>query len=313
MGAEWARLFKDVEINKILTIEASGIGMACIAAQHFGGVPVVFAKKAQSINLDGEQYATTIYSFTKQKEYPVIVGKRFLSEGDKVLIIDDFLANGCALEALSRSARLRVPRLPALASRWRRASKAVAISSASAASASRAWPVSPIWTATPARSPSLKRVTQAIGMRCDKGTFPLSHFCMRGGLYEGGVDMDENKMDARVCALCEMSVERLARDCEVQVFRATGPGGQGVNTTDSAVRMKHGPTGIVVTARESRSQFQNRASCLRKLRAELERRGRPPRRRVKTKVPQRSRQRRLNDKHFNAIKKANRRKPGGEE
>ena len=90
MGAEWARLFEGVEINKILTIEASGIG----------GVPVVFAKKAQSINLDGEQYATTIYSFTKQKEYPVIVGKRFLSEGDKVLIIDDFLANGCALEGL---------------------------------------------------------------------------------------------------------------------------------------------------------------------------------------------------------------------
>ena len=68
--------------------------------RQFGGVPVVFAKKAQSINLDGEQYATTIYSFTKQKEYPVIVGKRFLSEGDKVLIIDDFLANGCALEGL---------------------------------------------------------------------------------------------------------------------------------------------------------------------------------------------------------------------
>lgn len=93
----------------------------------------------------------------------------------------------------------------------------------------------------------------------------------------------------------------------------TGPGGQGVNTTDSAVRMKHIPSGITVTARESRSQFQNRSSCLRKLRAELERRGRPPRRRVKTKVPQRSRQRRLNDKHFNAIKKANRRKPGSDE
>ena len=100
MGAEWARLFEGVEINKILTIEASGIGMACIAAQHFGGVPVVFAKKAQSINLDGEQYATTIYSFTKQKEYPVIVGKRFLSEGDKVLIIDDFLANGNAAKGI---------------------------------------------------------------------------------------------------------------------------------------------------------------------------------------------------------------------
>ncbi len=126
--------------------------------------------------------------------------------------------------------------------------------------------------------------------------------------------MNENKMGWREYArYAEMSAEELARDCEVQVFRATGPGGQGVNTTDSAVRMKHGPTGIVVTARESRSQFQNRASCLRKLRAELERRGRPPRRRVKTKVPLRSRQCRLNDKHFNAIKKANRRKPGGEE
>ena len=157
MGAEWARLFEGVEINKILTIEASGIGMACIAAQHFGGVPVVFAKKAQSINLDGEQYATTIYSFTKQKEYPVIVGKRFLSEGDKVLIIDDFLA-----------------------SPLRRASRAAAISSVSAASALRAWHVSPIWTARTARSPSPKRATQAIGMRCDKGTVPLSHF-----LYEG--------------------------------------------------------------------------------------------------------------------------------
>ena len=96
--------------------------------------------------------------------------------------------------------------------------------------------------------------------------------------------MDENKMGWREYArYAEMSVEELARDCAVQVFRATGPGGQGVNTTDSAVRMKHGPTGIVVTARESRSQFQNRSCCLRKLRAELERRGRPPRRRVKTK------------------------------
>ena len=160
MGAEWARLFEGVEINKILTIEASGIGMACIAAQHFGGVPVVFAKKAQSINLDGEQYATTIYSFTKQKEYPVIVGKRFLSEGDKVLIIDDFFwPTAARSRVLSRSARLRVPRCPVLALRWRRASRAVAISSASVASASRAWPVSPIWTVRPARSPSPKRAT----------------------------------------------------------------------------------------------------------------------------------------------------------
>ena len=76
--------------------------------------------------------------------------------------------------------------------------------------------------------------------------------------------MDENKMGWREYAgYAAMSAEELARDCEVQVFRATGPGGQGVNTTDSAVRMKHVPTGITVTARESRSQFQNRASCLR--------------------------------------------------
>ena len=100
MGAEWARLFSGEAITKILTIEASGIGIACVAARHFASVPVVFAKKAQSINLDGEQYATTIYSYTKQKEYPVIVGARFLNKGDHVLIIDDFLANGCALEGL---------------------------------------------------------------------------------------------------------------------------------------------------------------------------------------------------------------------
>ncbi|WP_018143771.1 xanthine phosphoribosyltransferase [Alloscardovia criceti] len=100
MGEEWARLFAGAQIDKILTIEASGIGIACIAARHFGNVPVVFAKKAQSINLDGEQYSTSIYSFTKQKEFPVIVGKKFLTEGEHVLIIDDFLANGNALNGL---------------------------------------------------------------------------------------------------------------------------------------------------------------------------------------------------------------------
>lgn len=100
MGAEWARKFDGLGVNKIMTIEASGIGIACVAARHFGDVPVVFAKKAQSVNLDGEQYCSTIYSFTKQREYPVIVGKRFLGRGDRILIIDDFLANGCALEGL---------------------------------------------------------------------------------------------------------------------------------------------------------------------------------------------------------------------
>ena len=100
VGEEFARRFSGVPITKILTIEASGIGIACVAAQHFGNVPVVFAKKAQSINLDGDQYTTTVYSFTKQKEFPVIVSKRYLNEGDHVLLIDDFLANGKALKGL---------------------------------------------------------------------------------------------------------------------------------------------------------------------------------------------------------------------
>ena len=100
MGAEWARLFAGKHIVKILTIEASGIGIACCAARHFGNVPVVFAKKTQSINLDGEQYVTRIYSFTKQREFPVIVAKRFLNAGEHILLIDDFLANGKAMNGL---------------------------------------------------------------------------------------------------------------------------------------------------------------------------------------------------------------------
>lgn len=99
MGKEFKRLFADKNINKILTIEASGIGIACIAAQHFG-VPVVFAKKAQSINIDGEVYSTKIQSFTHGKVYDVIVSKKYITPDDRILIIDDFLANGCALEGL---------------------------------------------------------------------------------------------------------------------------------------------------------------------------------------------------------------------
>lgn len=99
MGKEFKRLFADKNINKILTIEASGIGIACIVAQHFN-VPVVFAKKAKSINLDGEMYTTKIESFTHKKVYDVIVSKKFLSQEDRVLIIDDFLANGCAVAGL---------------------------------------------------------------------------------------------------------------------------------------------------------------------------------------------------------------------
>lgn len=100
VGREFRRRFADCEINKILTIEASGIGIACVAAEEFDCCPVVFAKKTESLNLDGELYTTKITSFTKGKTYDVIVSKKFLGEGDKVLIIDDFLANGCALMGL---------------------------------------------------------------------------------------------------------------------------------------------------------------------------------------------------------------------
>ena len=99
VGEEFYRIFKDDGINKILTIEASGIGIACIAAMHFH-VPVVFAKKSQSINLDGEMYVAEVESFTHKCKNQVIVSKKFLSPDDHVLIIDDFLANGCALEGL---------------------------------------------------------------------------------------------------------------------------------------------------------------------------------------------------------------------
>lgn len=99
MGKEWARLFAECPITKILTVEASGIGIACVAAQHFH-VPVVFAKKTQSLNIDGEVYSTKIQSFTHNRVYDVIVSKKFIKPEDHILIIDDFLANGCALEGL---------------------------------------------------------------------------------------------------------------------------------------------------------------------------------------------------------------------
>lgn len=99
IGAEFKRRFAQKPINKILTIEASGIGIACVAAQHFQ-VPVVFAKKTQSINLEGEMYVAEVESFTHKCKNQVIVSQKFLNEEDHVLIIDDFLANGCALQGL---------------------------------------------------------------------------------------------------------------------------------------------------------------------------------------------------------------------
>ncbi len=99
MGAEFKRRFEGKNITKILTIEASGIGIACVTAMHFS-VPVVFAKKTKSINIDGDLYVAEVESFTHRCKNNVIVSKKFLSEDDHVLIIDDFLANGCALQGL---------------------------------------------------------------------------------------------------------------------------------------------------------------------------------------------------------------------
>ena len=99
MGKDFKKRFEGKNINKILTIEASGIGIACVVAQHFH-VPVVFAKKAKSINLEGEMYVAEVESFTHKCKNQVIVSQKFLSEEDHVLIIDDFLANGCALQGL---------------------------------------------------------------------------------------------------------------------------------------------------------------------------------------------------------------------
>ena len=99
IGEEFKRRFADEKINKILTIEASGIGIACIVARHFD-VPVIFAKKSKSINIEGDVYVEEVDSFTHKCKNQVIVSKKFLHPEDRVLIIDDFLANGCALQGL---------------------------------------------------------------------------------------------------------------------------------------------------------------------------------------------------------------------
>ena len=101
IGAEFKRRFADCEVNKILTIEASGIGIACLAARHFH-CPVVFAKKSQSRNISSDVYTAKVESFTHGKVYDVVVSKEYLNPGDKILLIDDFLANGEALRGLAK-------------------------------------------------------------------------------------------------------------------------------------------------------------------------------------------------------------------
>ena len=99
IGKEFHKRFSDKPITKVLTIEASGIAIGYAAAKYFG-VPLVFAKKAKSVNIDGDMYTAEVESFTHKNKNQVIVSKKFLSENDHVLIVDDFLANGCALQGL---------------------------------------------------------------------------------------------------------------------------------------------------------------------------------------------------------------------
>ena len=99
IGREFHRRFADKKVTKILTIEASGIAIACFVAKEFG-VPMVFAKKSKSINIDGDMYVAEVESFTHKNKNQVIVSKKFLQAGEHVLVIDDFLANGCALQGL---------------------------------------------------------------------------------------------------------------------------------------------------------------------------------------------------------------------
>ncbi|EQK43583.1 xanthine phosphoribosyltransferase [[Clostridium] bifermentans ATCC 638] len=101
IGKEFSKRFEGKKIDKILTIEASGIAIASIASQHFGNVPVVFAKKVESKNLDKDVYESEVYSFTKAKNYTIRVSKRYLNKGENILVLDDFLANGRAAIGLS--------------------------------------------------------------------------------------------------------------------------------------------------------------------------------------------------------------------
>lgn len=156
----------------------------------------------------------------------------------------------------------------------------------------------------------LIRITACHSTYCTD--FPRCSGCLGDTVVGGGapatmVCMDSEGLTYRDYArFARQSLDEIARDCEVSVFRASGPGGQCVNTTDSAVRTKHIPTGITVTARDSRSQHRNRQSCLEKLHLTFTRRAVPPKARTKTKVPRRTKEKRLKDKRMIAQKKASR-------
>ena len=151
IGQEFKRRFGHKTVTKVLTIEASGIGIAAFVAREFG-VPMVFAKKSKSINLDGDMFVAEVESFTHKNKNQIIVSRKFLHEGEHVLIIDDFLANGCALQGLISIAEWR-----AAASSLKRASSMAAVPSGIWAIRSNPWPLWMPWTRKPVPSPSVIR------------------------------------------------------------------------------------------------------------------------------------------------------------
>lgn len=143
IGEEFYRIFKDDGVNKILTIEASGIAIACMTARHFD-VPVVFAKKAKSKNIDGDVYTSTVHSYTYGKDYNITLAQKFLGPNDRVLILDDFLANParpCAVCWMSASRPEPVWRVSASALK-----KASSRAATSCAARVTNWPAWPLWT-----------------------------------------------------------------------------------------------------------------------------------------------------------------------
>lgn len=145
MAKEWGRLFSDRPINKILTIEASGIGIAAIVAAELG-VPVVFAKKSQSINLDGSSWCTKVQSFTHGKVFDVIVSKKFIGPDDHVLLIDDFMANGCAMNGLIDVCEKAGATVEGIGIAIEKGFRTAGMTCASAGTVSNLWPSSKPWT-----------------------------------------------------------------------------------------------------------------------------------------------------------------------
>ena len=166
MAEEWKRLFDGCGVNKLVTIEASGIGIAAVAGLVFG-CPVVFAKKTKSRNVSDDAYTTVVHSFTHGNDNTIRISREYLSARDRVLVIDDFLANGAALDGLITLIESAGRRWSARASRWKRRSSPAVRASARAATAWSRSPACRAWTRRPA-SCSADRIVQIDGVNVSK-------------------------------------------------------------------------------------------------------------------------------------------------